>query len=175
MRSSPLAQQPTVGVDATALKVVRQVSAKIGIECFRALTTHLAQALKADCVFLGEFTSGSVQRVPVPGQSGREVVGDVEQPGISGIGGKQDELTDGDHAPVVVGSLVLDVTNLVGETEALAIYHLPSRPALDGSAAHSFFLSIEYSAWTWNGSSSCSPISWLSSITASTASSFTAT
>src|SRR5258706_5998035 len=63
MRSSPLAQQATVDVDATALKVVRQLSAKIGIECFRALTTHLAQALKADCVFVGEFTSGSVERV----------------------------------------------------------------------------------------------------------------
>src|SRR5258707_4190641 len=63
MRSSHLAQQATVGVDATALKVVRQLSAKIGIECFRALTTHLAQALKADCVFVGEFTPGSVQRV----------------------------------------------------------------------------------------------------------------
>ena len=63
MRSSPLAQQATVGVDATALRIVRQLSAKIGIECFRALTTHLAQALKADCVFVGEFTSGSVERV----------------------------------------------------------------------------------------------------------------
>ena len=63
MKSSPLAQQQKVGVDATALKVVRRVSAKIGIECFRALTTHLAQALKADCVLVGEFTSGSVERV----------------------------------------------------------------------------------------------------------------
>src|SRR5260370_35422620 len=76
--------------------------------------------------FDGEAGIGLLQvdrfGVPVPGQSGREVVGDVEQPGISGIGGKQDELTDGDHAPVVAGSLVLDVTNLSAENAALATY-----------------------------------------------------
>jgi hypothetical protein len=93
------------------------------------------------------------------------LIGDVEQPGITGFGGKQDELTDGDDAPVVIGSLVLDVTNLIGKAEALAVHHLSSRPALNGSAAHS--------AWTWNGSFSYSRISWPWSITASIASSFT--
>jgi PAS domain S-box-containing protein len=65
MKPSPVAEELTVEADAeaTVLKVTRQVSAKIGIECFRAMAAHLAQALKADCVFIGEFTPGLVQRV----------------------------------------------------------------------------------------------------------------
>jgi hypothetical protein len=52
---------------------------------------------------------------------------------------KQDELTDGHDASVVVGSFILDVAHLVGEAEALAVHHLFCRPALNGSAAHSRF------------------------------------
>jgi PAS domain S-box-containing protein len=65
MKASPLAQELIAEADAetTVLKVTRQVSAKIGADCFRAIATHLAQALKAECVFIGEFTPGPVQRV----------------------------------------------------------------------------------------------------------------
>src|SRR5258705_13362285 len=65
MKPSPLAEELTAEteVEATVLKLTRHVSAKIGIDCFRVIATHLAQALKADCVFIGEFTPGSVQRV----------------------------------------------------------------------------------------------------------------
>src|SRR5260370_4302925 len=65
MKPSPVAEELMVEADAgtTVLKVTRQVSAKIGIDCFRAMATHLAQARKADCVFIGEFTPGRVQRV----------------------------------------------------------------------------------------------------------------
>src|SRR5260370_40636196 len=65
MKPSPVAEELMVEADAgtTVLKVTRQVSAKIGIDCFRVIATYLAQALKADCVFIGEFTPGSVQRV----------------------------------------------------------------------------------------------------------------
>src|SRR5262249_29215024 len=49
--------------ETAVLKVTRQVSAKIGIDCFRMIATYLAQALKADCVLIGEFTPGTVQRV----------------------------------------------------------------------------------------------------------------
>src|SRR5260370_41722839 len=65
MKPSTVAEELMVEADAgtTVLKVTRQVSAKIGIDCFRAMVTHLAQALKADCVFIGEFTPGRVQRV----------------------------------------------------------------------------------------------------------------
>jgi len=67
MKPSPLAEELTVEAEAeaTVLKVTRQVSAKIGLDFFHAMATHLAQALKADCVFIGEFTSGPVQRVAI--------------------------------------------------------------------------------------------------------------
>jgi hypothetical protein len=45
------------------LEVARQVSATIGNDFFRAMAKHLAPALAADCVFVGEFTGGQVQRV----------------------------------------------------------------------------------------------------------------
>src|SRR5437868_14188952 len=45
------------------LEVARQVSATIGTDFFRAMAKHLAPALEADCVFVGEFTGGRVQRV----------------------------------------------------------------------------------------------------------------
>src|SRR5438046_2251414 len=45
------------------LEVARQVSATIGTDFFRAMAKHLAPALEADCVFVGEFTGGHVQRV----------------------------------------------------------------------------------------------------------------
>ena len=99
-----------------------------------------------------------------------------------------------DAAAVLLGSIVIDSrkvepgdvfwaltgpnhdgANFVGEAEALAVHHLSSWPTFDGSAPHGSFLSIEYSAWTWNSSSSCSRISCPWCITASTASSFTDT
>jgi hypothetical protein len=42
------------------------------------------------------------------------LIGDVQQPSISGIGGKQDQLTESNDATVVLGSFVLNVTNLIG-------------------------------------------------------------
>jgi hypothetical protein len=65
MKPSPLAEELIAEADAktAVLEVTRQVSAKIGIDCFRVIATYLAQALKADCVLIGEFTAGSVQRV----------------------------------------------------------------------------------------------------------------
>jgi hypothetical protein len=65
MKPSPLTEELTVETDAeaTVLKLSLQVSAKIVIDYFHVTATHLAQALKADCVFIGEFTPGSVERV----------------------------------------------------------------------------------------------------------------
>ena len=45
------------------------------------------------------------------GQTDRKVVGGVEQPGIAGVGGKQDELTDGDDTAVVIGGPVLRISS----------------------------------------------------------------
>ncbi len=63
MKPSPLTEELTVAADAAALKITRQVSARTGAEYFRAITNHLAEALNADCVLVGEFTPGSVERV----------------------------------------------------------------------------------------------------------------
>jgi two-component system cell cycle sensor histidine kinase/response regulator CckA len=63
MEPGPLAGELAVGADAAALKIMRQLSARIGGEYFRAMTTYLRQELDADCVFVGEFTPGSVPRV----------------------------------------------------------------------------------------------------------------
>jgi len=42
---------------------------------------------------------------PIPGQTGGKLVGDVEQPGITGVASKEDELADGDNTPVVSAAL----------------------------------------------------------------------
>ena len=45
------------------LRISRQVSATIGTEFFRTLVKHLCEALDADCVYIGEFVGGQVERV----------------------------------------------------------------------------------------------------------------
>ena len=78
-------------------------------------------------------------RVSISGQSERKFIRDIEQPGISGFCREQDELANGDHAQVVFGGLVLDVANLFGEAEVLAVDYLACLSALDGSGTHSIF------------------------------------
>jgi hypothetical protein len=63
-------------------------------------------------------------------------------------------LTDGHDAPVVVGGALLDVADLVGETEALAI-----DPALAGSTSDGCSAHTESQWWLpWTCSPSCSAI-----------------
>src|SRR2546430_51422 len=47
----------------SVLQIARRVSATIGNDFFHAMAKHLAQALAADCVFVGEFVGGQVERV----------------------------------------------------------------------------------------------------------------
>jgi len=47
----------------TASQIASQVSAAIGEEFFESLVTNLAEALTADCVYLGEFVGGQTERV----------------------------------------------------------------------------------------------------------------
>jgi two-component system cell cycle sensor histidine kinase/response regulator CckA len=44
-------------------QIASQVSATIGEEFFESLVTNLAEALSADCVYLGEFVGGQAERV----------------------------------------------------------------------------------------------------------------
>jgi hypothetical protein len=73
------------------------------------------------------------------------VIGGIEQPGIAGIGREQDERTDRYQPPVVFGGAVLDVVDLVGEFEVLAVGASPARSAFDDSPAQGRapFFSVE--------------------------------
>jgi hypothetical protein len=57
-------------------------------------------------------------RITIPSQGRSQLIGDVQQPGVSGIGGKQDQLTESNHPSIMLGSLVLDVTNFLRKAEA---------------------------------------------------------
>jgi PAS domain S-box-containing protein len=50
-------------VDRRVLQVASRVSAAIGGEFFRSVVDHLADVLAADCVYIGEFLGGHVERV----------------------------------------------------------------------------------------------------------------
>jgi hypothetical protein len=75
--------------------------------------------------------------IAISGQTRGKVIGDIEQPGVAGVSRKQDELTDSDHAPVVIGGFVLNVANLVGQVKAFAVKRLSGGPPLNRSASHS--------------------------------------
>jgi two-component system, cell cycle sensor histidine kinase and response regulator CckA len=49
--------------DRSVLQVARRVAATIGADFFCAIAKHLAKSLKADCVLIGEFVGGQVERV----------------------------------------------------------------------------------------------------------------
>src|ERR1700751_2159633 len=59
--------------------------------------------------------------LPVSSQPCREPIGGLEQPGIAGLGGEQDQLTDGDHAAGVIGGPALNIADLIGQTKTLAL------------------------------------------------------
>src|SRR5215472_14245232 len=44
------------------MQISRKVAATIGMDFFRAMAKHLAEALDASCVLVGEFTGGHVER-----------------------------------------------------------------------------------------------------------------
>ena len=73
---------------------------------------------------------------------------------------RTDKLTDGDDAPVMVGGAPLDVADLVGETEALAIDPALAGSTSDGCSAHTGPYRISW--WLpWTCSPSCSAICWV--------------
>jgi two-component system cell cycle sensor histidine kinase/response regulator CckA len=50
-------------IDRRVLQVANRVSAAIGGEFLDSVVQHLAEALEADCVYIGEFLGGQVERV----------------------------------------------------------------------------------------------------------------
>ena len=56
-------------------KLAEEVSATVGLEFFQSMVRHLSAALGADCVYIGEFRPGQVERVRVLAAS---TVGETE-------------------------------------------------------------------------------------------------
>ena len=61
--SSTTAHPPSTRRHRSVSQIASQVSAAIGEEFFKSLVTNLAEALSADCVYLGEFVGGQAERV----------------------------------------------------------------------------------------------------------------
>jgi hypothetical protein len=51
--------------EQTVLELTRRMSNQIGLGCLRTIVADLAEALRADHVFVGEFTPGSIPRVKI--------------------------------------------------------------------------------------------------------------
>src|SRR5690242_18398458 len=45
------------------LQMARKLAATVGLEFFGTIAKHLASELAADCVYIGEFASGTVERI----------------------------------------------------------------------------------------------------------------
>ena len=51
--------------EGTVLELTRQMSVEIGLSCLLTMVRYLAEALRADCVFVAEFTPNAVPRVTI--------------------------------------------------------------------------------------------------------------
>jgi len=74
--------------------------------------------------------------IAIPGQPYGQVIFRVEQPGVPGVGREQRQGTDRYEAPVMLSGAVLDVADLVGKMEVLAVDVPLARSAFDGLPAH---------------------------------------
>ena len=54
------------------VEIAREISATIGSAFFELLVQHLAEALEADCVYVGEFVGGQMERVQTLAAWGRD-------------------------------------------------------------------------------------------------------
>ena len=50
-------------IDAGLFQITSRISATIGLQFFQSMAKHLAKALAADCVYIGEFAGGQSERV----------------------------------------------------------------------------------------------------------------
>src|SRR6476646_6820645 len=87
--------------------------------------------MSASCASVRSFLDVDRLALALSSQPCGGLIGGVEQPGIAGFGGEQDQLTDGDDAAVVVGGAALNIAHLVGETKTLALDDPLARSSLD--------------------------------------------
>ena len=103
----------------SVLQIARRVSATIGNDFFHAMAKHLAQALAADCVFVGEFVGGQVERVKTLAIFAGDILDDFEF-----------ELAGSAAAQIALGKPILCRDD--------AQRRFPSDTALKKLGAHSF-------------------------------------
>jgi hypothetical protein len=101
--------------------------------------------------------------VAIAGEPCGKLVGNVQQPRITGLGREQNMLTDANDPTVVVGGSTLDVARFIGETEALAVQHAalaatlvpllavslvaPLSPVLLGRGARPALITVAGAVW----------------------------
>jgi two-component system cell cycle sensor histidine kinase/response regulator CckA len=101
------------------LQIARRVSATIGSDFFHAIAKHLAAALAADCVYVGEFAGGQSERVKTLAAYAGEESLNVEYP-----------LAGSASAQIALGKPVL--------CRAEALHRFPSDQALARLHAEAF-------------------------------------
>jgi PAS domain S-box-containing protein len=103
----------------SVLQIARRVSATIGSDFFHAIAKHLAGALAADCVYVGEFVGGQVERVKTLAAFAGDEPVTVEYP-----------LADSAAAQIALGKAVL--------CRAEAQHRFPGDQALERLHAEAF-------------------------------------
>ena len=92
------------------------------------------------------FLKVDVLRVAVSGQPRSQVIFRIEQPCIPGVGREQRQRANRHETAAVFGGTALDVSDLVGKVEVLALDVPLARPVFDGFPAHRFLPWVEYSS-----------------------------
>lgn len=82
------------------------------------------------------FLEVNILWVAIPRQPHGQVIFRVEHPGIPGVGREQRQGADGHEASVMLSGAALDVADLIGELEVLAIDLPLACPAFDGFPTH---------------------------------------
>jgi hypothetical protein len=77
-------------------------------------------------------------RLAVRGQTCRQMIFRIEQPGIPRVGREQCERVNRHPASIVLGSTALDVTDFVGEPEILGLNVPLAQSPFDGFPPHGF-------------------------------------
>lgn len=108
------------------------------VDVHEGIAVNSVFAVPADGELRVGFLEVNVVRIAVPCQPRRQAIFRVEQPGISCVGREQHQGTDRHEAPIMLSGAALNVSDLIGEIEVLAIDLLLAQPAFDGLPAHWF-------------------------------------
>jgi len=104
-------------------------------------TFNVVVTFPADCEVGFGFLEVDGLGVPISGKSCSEVVGGVQHPGISSLGRKEHQRTDGDKAGIVFSRPALNVFDLLGEPK-LALHPVFARSSrsLERTQKHASYM-----------------------------------